>query len=76
MGGNVVSCSLSHGARNIFFPNVDCMVLKYFWRSAIKSWKGFSVGGTSMLPRYRISLYSEATKTFLDAGAVLRVAAL
>ena len=45
-------------------------------RSAIKSWKGFSVGGTSMLPQYRISLYSEGPKNLRGAGACFRVAVL
>jgi len=76
IGGNVISCSLSHGARNMFFPSVVCTVIKYFFSRAIKSSKGFSVGGTSMLPRYRISLYSVRSTDFLGIGAVLRVASL
>ena len=58
------------------FPSVVCTVIKFFFSRAIKSSKGFSVGGTSMLPRYRISLYLVGPRNFVGIGAGLRVASL
>ena len=57
-GGKVDSCSWSHGARNIAFPRVVWTVRMYFLRRSMKSWSGLELGGVSMIPRYRISLYT------------------
>ena len=53
--GKVASCSTSQGPSQTPLPSKLWTVVRNFLSSTLNSSKGLSLGGVSMIPRYRIS---------------------